>query len=94
MASNTKITSKKVSKLTFPERFEAFEQLSASYGLARPDQIKMKIIWKNVMALIVHAYSDEPQNKALLSSFDSQWKICEIEEQRFDELMKKASGLK
>lgn len=88
-------TPKNTAKVQFPERFEAFEQLAASYGVESPEALKLKIIWSNLRALIEHAYGDNnPANTALLRTYDAHWRICEIEEYRFVALIKKNTGLK
>lgn len=58
-----------------------FRDLQKLYGLNKPKQIKMKILWIHLQQLI-SAQFPVPATKKTLAHFDRQWKICEQQENK------------
>jgi hypothetical protein len=58
----------------------AYAQLKSSYGLKTPQQIKMRILWIHIQALVRSTFDQSPENKVLLEKYTYQWKVCEQEE--------------
>jgi hypothetical protein len=54
-----------------------FKQLQAEYKLKTPEQIKMRIIWNHMQALVVNVAGDNPDNLRKLKRYDIQFRLCE-----------------
>lgn len=64
------------------EDTSTFAQVAKRYGVSTPEQLKQRIIWNNLKALITAAFpSDDPENIQLLKKYESEFRIAELEEQ-------------
>lgn len=58
----------------------AFAKLQKSYGLTDPAQIKERIILNNVLAIAQAVHGDDENNRRLMRIYESQFKLCEMQE--------------
>lgn len=49
-------------------------------NLTDPRQLKERIIWDNLKVLVQQTMGEHPQNKALLQSYEYQFKLAEVAE--------------
>lgn len=59
-----------------------FETIKKAYNLKSPRQIKERILWNNLKAVVQLLYGDSPTNRAKLQQFEHDWKACELQERR------------
>jgi hypothetical protein len=59
----------------------SFQKIQQAYGLKTPDQIKLKIIWHHLQALVRGQYPGTETDN-LLRKYDNHWRQCEREEGR------------
>ena len=59
---------------------QTFKQVAERYGLLQPDQVKLRIIWNNVKALVTQQYGPDQQNDQLLKRYEQDFKAAETEE--------------
>lgn len=64
------------------KRRTPFADLQKVYGLERPDQIKLNILFKNIKQLILAAYGNNAKNQSILQEYQDHWDACEKEEAR------------
>jgi hypothetical protein len=57
-----------------------FTEVAARYGLSTPNQVKQRIMWNNIKALVTHAFGKSPENDRLMARYESEWKEAEKEE--------------
>jgi hypothetical protein len=55
-------------------------EVAERYGLVTPTQIKQRIIWNNLKALIAHHYGNDPQNDLIMQRYECDWRAAEAEE--------------
>lgn len=56
-----------------------FEQLQTKYGLQKPKQIKQRIIWNHLKALVLAQF---PEGAKKLESFEHEFRTCEVEQKK------------
>lgn len=69
-----------------PRAIGTFAQLQALYKLKNPTQIKLRIIWFQLRALIDATHGSTPKNRKIMQKFNEQWLQCEQEETRRNSL--------
>ena len=57
-----------------------FKKIQERYGLEKPEQIKMRILFSNVMGILKVMTENNQANRKLLSQFNVEWQICEQHE--------------
>lgn len=62
----------------------SFDTVAEKYGLTTTQQVKERILWDNLKAIIINLYGDDPQNRKILDRYQSEWKACEKEEKRIN----------
>jgi hypothetical protein len=60
----------------------SFAALKSLYGLKTPTQIKLRIIWLHLKALVETLHADSAKNRKLLQKFHAQFIACEAEENK------------
>lgn len=58
---------------------QQFKKVAERYGLVSSEQVKERIIWENLKAVIYHLYDDE-ESKQILERYDSDFRECEKEQ--------------
>ncbi len=58
---------------------KSFQEVAARYGLSSATQVKQRILWNNIKAIITHLY-DGPENAVLLTKYEDEWRLAEKEE--------------
>jgi len=57
--------------------------VAARYGLITTNQVKQRILWNNLKAVIIHLYDHaDPANRDLLQRYESEWRSAELEENK------------
>lgn len=69
-------------KTTAAQKSITLEDLQKIYGLQKPKQIKMRIIWNHLQALTLETFG--PQNRKQLQQIDAHFSACERLENHFD----------
>jgi hypothetical protein len=64
-----------------PDKELSFSQLQRMYGLQKPRQIKMRIIWNHVQAIMINLYGDSPENLRKLRRYDLHFTVAENADQ-------------
>jgi hypothetical protein len=63
-----------------PDKPLSFEQLQQIYGLQKPRQIKLRIIWNHIQALVISVHGDTPANLRKLKHYDLHFRVAELAE--------------
>lgn len=65
-------------------QLKSFAKVAARYGLSTPEQVKHRILWNNVRAIVAHLYrSDESdKNQKILEQYDTDWIEAEKAERK------------
>jgi len=58
-----------------------FDQVAARYELNNPRQVKERIIWNQLKAIINHLY-DHPESRHIVERYERDFRICELEENK------------
>jgi hypothetical protein len=59
---------------------DAFKKIQEHYGLKTPQQIKMRILFANIMGIVNAVTDNNPENKKLIDQYDKEWRACEMNE--------------
>jgi hypothetical protein len=61
-----------------PHKPLTFEQVQRLYGLEKPSQIKLRIIWNHVQALVISVHGNTPGNLRKLKRYDLHFRTAEL----------------
>jgi hypothetical protein len=64
-------------KTLFITMNKSYPEILNEYGLSTPDQVKQRIIWNHVKAIIQHVTPPTPENKARLMKYENHFNKCE-----------------
>lgn len=54
-------------------------EVAGRYGLSTPQQIKDRIMWNSLKAIICHLYDDD-ESKKLVERYEADFRTCEKEQ--------------